>query len=177
MRKYLHYLRIAWSVGCAIACVLLIALWIRSYWRYDYARKPIDFRRAISFTSHGGYAGIRVATFKLGSYFPQLDGTAVPIRATGWQIGVQPASGATNNPHFDFRLYPYLSIEAPHWFLVLITAVPAAIGAAPWIRQLKLRFSLRTLLIATTLVCVGARADRVRDTAIIRPRGGLFHVR
>src|SRR6476660_2540884 len=24
-------LRIAWSVGCAIACVLLIVLWVRSY--------------------------------------------------------------------------------------------------------------------------------------------------
>ena len=30
-------LRIAWSVGCAIACVLLIALWVRSYWRADTA--------------------------------------------------------------------------------------------------------------------------------------------
>ena len=27
-------LRIAWSVICSIACVLLIALWVRSYWRY-----------------------------------------------------------------------------------------------------------------------------------------------
>jgi hypothetical protein len=28
-------LRIAWSVACAIACVLLIALWVRSYWAVD----------------------------------------------------------------------------------------------------------------------------------------------
>ena len=28
-------LRIAWSVVCAIACVLLIALWVRSYWWMD----------------------------------------------------------------------------------------------------------------------------------------------
>ena len=25
-------LRIAWSVVCGIACVLLIVLWVRSYW-------------------------------------------------------------------------------------------------------------------------------------------------
>ena len=25
-------LRIAWSVGCGILCVLLIVLWVRSYW-------------------------------------------------------------------------------------------------------------------------------------------------
>ena len=29
-------LRIAWSVGCVILCLLLIALWVKSYWRLDY---------------------------------------------------------------------------------------------------------------------------------------------
>jgi hypothetical protein len=28
-------LRIAWSVACGIACVLLIALWVRSFWWWD----------------------------------------------------------------------------------------------------------------------------------------------
>ena len=28
-------LRIAWSVACLIACVLLIVLWVRSYWWVD----------------------------------------------------------------------------------------------------------------------------------------------
>ena len=28
-------LRIGWSAGCVLACVVLIALWVRSYWRYD----------------------------------------------------------------------------------------------------------------------------------------------
>jgi hypothetical protein len=28
-------LRIAWSVSCIVACVLLIAFWMRSYWRSD----------------------------------------------------------------------------------------------------------------------------------------------
>jgi hypothetical protein len=28
-------LRIAWSVGCGIVCLLLIALWVRSYWWSD----------------------------------------------------------------------------------------------------------------------------------------------
>jgi hypothetical protein len=28
-------LRIAWSVGCAIACVLLCVLWVRSYYHAD----------------------------------------------------------------------------------------------------------------------------------------------
>jgi hypothetical protein len=39
---------------------------------------------------------------------------------------------------------------APHWFLALIFAL---IAAAPWLTSIP-RFSLRTLLIATTLVAV-----------------------
>src|SRR5258705_12917811 len=35
MRKYLRYLRIFWTVFCGIACMLLIVLWMRSYWRLD----------------------------------------------------------------------------------------------------------------------------------------------
>ena len=40
------------------------------------------------------------------------------------------------------------TIMMPYWFLVLLSAVFAA---APWIRH---QFSLRTLLIATTLIAV-----------------------
>jgi hypothetical protein len=35
-------LRIAWSAGCAIACVLLIVLWVRSYYwdKLDTTKEP-----------------------------------------------------------------------------------------------------------------------------------------
>ena len=39
----------------------------------------------------------------------------------------------------------------PHWYVVLLTTVLAAL---PWIFQVRYRFSIRTLLIATTLVAV-----------------------
>src|SRR3954454_24663816 len=35
-RMRFRKLRIAWSVGCAVACVLLIVLWVRSYWRVEH---------------------------------------------------------------------------------------------------------------------------------------------
>jgi hypothetical protein len=38
----------------------------------------------------------------------------------------------------------------PYWFLVAITAMPGVLFWLPWSR----RFSLRTLLIATTLVAI-----------------------
>jgi hypothetical protein len=43
------------------------------------------------------------------------------------------------------------SLEVPYWLPVLTFMVFAA---SPWIRQLRWHFTLRTLLIATTLVAV-----------------------
>jgi hypothetical protein len=44
----------------------------------------------------------------------------------------------------------YFILAAPHWFLVLLAVM---MSAAPWMRW-KWRFTLRTLLIAITLVAV-----------------------
>ena len=38
-------LRIAWSVGWGIACVLLIVLWVRSYWR---GRQSFDTNQSVA---------------------------------------------------------------------------------------------------------------------------------
>jgi hypothetical protein len=43
------------------------------------------------------------------------------------------------------------NLYLPYW---LPTVLIAALAAMPWVRQLRWRFSLRTLLIATTLVAV-----------------------
>ncbi len=43
-------LRIVSSVVCAIACVLLIALWVRSYWRSDDLHGPILWTTGLSLT-------------------------------------------------------------------------------------------------------------------------------
>jgi hypothetical protein len=42
-------------------------------------------------------------------------------------------------------------VAAPYWFPV---ATVAMIAVLPWMRELKWQFSLRTLLIATTLIAV-----------------------
>ena len=44
-----------------------------------------------------------------------------------------------------------LRLAIPHWFFLVVSF---AFAIVPWVRQLKWRFSLRTLLIATTLVAV-----------------------
>ena len=51
----------------------------------------------------------------------------------------------------DASAYPnYVMVYLPHWLPAMIVA---AIGTAPWLPWFS-RFSLRTLLIATTLVAV-----------------------
>jgi hypothetical protein len=51
---------------------------------------------------------------------------------------------------FHFGRLPN-GLYVPHWFLVLLATTFATL---PWIRYFEWRFSLRTLLIATTLVAV-----------------------
>jgi hypothetical protein len=52
----------------------------------------------------------------------------------------------------SYPIGPGGGVFVPHWFPVLISAALAAISWLPWWSR---RFSLRTLLIATTLVAVG----------------------
>ena len=48
MARYFRYLRIAFSATCLITCVLLIVLWVRSYWWEDNASIWISGRGLIS---------------------------------------------------------------------------------------------------------------------------------
>jgi hypothetical protein len=47
-------------------------------------------------------------------------------------------------------MLPYM-VVVPQWFIVVLSAV---LATAPWMRRVNLRFGLRTLLIATTLIAV-----------------------
>ena len=148
-------LRIACSVVCGIAFVLLIVLWIRSYWRYQMI---------------GNLHGVVVAG--VVESFRGRIWCFVPERAlsTKWEyVSQQPEVhfGTTSPPnvwrwpdtfgfgvHWPPRPWPpgdTFGVCFPHWFAAQVFA---GVGTAPWIRQLTWRFSLRTLLIATTLVAV-----------------------
>src|SRR4051794_26966620 len=53
-RRMLRYLRIVFSAFCGLACVLLIALWVRSYYWVDAVTVPISSNRAIAIGTSGG---------------------------------------------------------------------------------------------------------------------------
>jgi len=151
-------LRIAWSVVWGVAWVLLIVLWVRSYWWRDFVASPFG-RRNYSVTSLKG--SIRFVTFEINN-----------LGAPGGEQGVIRESLPLTNPQIAAiaRKRPLtlpgekmgfgartaagsLSLLMPYWFLVLVTGTFTGLPWASTILRLK-RFSLRTLLIAMTLVAI-----------------------
>jgi hypothetical protein len=126
-------LRIAWSVVCGIACVVLIVLWVRSYWRCD----SLDIAGAHQMTSLRGMCFI--------------DGN---IRKSETKV-VGAVYGLTWYQHFD-RFAPdgivplSKGTAIPIWLLILLVM---AISAAGW-KSWSNRFSLRTVLNAMTLLAL-----------------------
>jgi hypothetical protein len=131
-------LRIAFSVVCVIVCLMLIVLWLRSYWRLEILEKQIGLR-AVQISSVKGR--IAIAHFEPRTYvigMPYLNVGAGD--AADWRKG--------RVAYYDDGSVTALIV--PHWLLAILSATLAVI---PWISR-SYRFSLRTLLLATTLVGV-----------------------
>jgi len=143
-------LRIAWSVMCGIACVLLIVLWVRSYWWVDTKATP-----PATFVSREGAIDVRSRQDEVQA--PQQP--KIRWAYSAWKIeswSRQQYRGRQTKPIVRRYWYFHVSTTAlivtfPHWCASLVLATS---GAFPWIHPLRYRFSLRTLLIATTLVAV-----------------------
>jgi hypothetical protein len=154
-------LRIAWSVGCGILAVLLAVLWMRSYVYSDRVSGPVSKTKGLLVASLAGAVQCRLD-----------DNRQSPksIAFRPWQIGtdsvaefqkaadelheMQVKLGSTQaKPTVDFTMKIGLSgktLFLPYW---LLTGLPLCLTVVPWGLRLK-RCSLRTLLIATTLVAV-----------------------
>src|SRR4051794_12081438 len=145
-------LRFGWSAFWALACVLLIVLWVRSYWRWEMLAKGWGARPAqvILAESHAG-------AFTFHYCDARADPTLTFVR---WKLTILPSSGDKFFPiggldeayaGFLFqRLTDGFFLSLPYWFLVPVSAMCGWLPWLPWTR----RFGLRTLLIATTLVAV-----------------------
>ena len=134
----LKYLRIAVTALGLTACVLLIALWVRSYTWHDGVWGRFSEDRGFHLSSHEGRVQLSMLSF-LGIVEWRIV-HAEPIE----RVGPPNYFPAFECPLSSFGLY----LAVPHWALVISTAtVTAALST-------KFRFSLRTLLIATTLVAV-----------------------
>jgi hypothetical protein len=121
-------LRIAWSVAWGIACPLLLALWV---WSYHHLDSVVLKHWPGKVTTLESVFGKVYVGFYEGTTFLHI--SSAPI---------------TRNQFFDSGTS---AIIVPHSYLALGCLVVAVI---PWVPLIK-RFSLRTLLIAITLIAVG----------------------
>jgi hypothetical protein len=144
-------LRIAFSVVCGIVCLLLIALWVRSYSCID-SIHGIGYPKEIWCESLRGELGFlllpRYAGQPRNISFTTRTPDRVPYYSTGlyddWQVPFSAAFG------IRWTFVGGFGLVIPCWTAVIFIAT---VATAPWIPW-SCRFSLRTLLIATTLVAV-----------------------
>jgi hypothetical protein len=141
MPRFFRYFRIAFSATCLIAAVLLVVLWVRSYWWESTLQGTIGSER-MQLTSEPGQISILV--------FPNVQSKNFPKRS--WTLERHDIMRP------DFIAWTFRKMKpkgilvcVPYWFPALITAAIASFAALPW----SWRFSLRTLLIAMTLIAVG----------------------
>ena len=134
-------LRIAWSVGWDLVVVLLCVLWVRNYWWVDWLPVPISEKQAIGWGTTPG-----VFFVVINPRPPWIRGSN---SADEWL-----SLGGYNHS----RIWGYFGVQdspiaviIPCWFCLLLVA---SIAAFPWLQHLSWRFSLRTLLTATTILAV-----------------------
>jgi hypothetical protein len=148
-----HYIRIAVTALSLTACVLLIALWVRSYWWAESGVSvPPTLPRQFAFVSSRGRLALIVSQrnprSRVDFYFPWR----WRIESDSLKRVSRPA--APPRPMWVYKVNKNMGrlIVIPHWSPVLLFG---AIATCLWLPWFKWRFGLRTLLIATTLVAVG----------------------
>jgi hypothetical protein len=132
----LRKLQIAVPAVCGVLCLLLVVLWVRSYSYSDELRWSFAENRIIWFDSKLG-----VTSF-----------SSIPLRGPAWPATIisEPIEQPVPTAGFAFhRTRGAWSLSVPHWFLVPVLSTLASVPG------LKRRFSLRTLLIAMTLIALG----------------------
>jgi hypothetical protein len=141
-RRRFRKLRIAWSMACGVVAVLICVLWVWSYWWVDLILGPISPPLAIGFSVIPGSLGIGIEED------PNVHSWTVetPFAVEEWLAS---PGGET----YPSRIWGSFEItngfaSIPFWCQIMLTG---AMAAGPWLRW---RFSLRTLLIATTLIAI-----------------------
>jgi hypothetical protein len=139
-------LRIAWSVGWGVASLLLIALWVRSSDHQDFVLWNPTQNLYVAGGSFESNLLFRLEHRSLKPR-PGFTGLQLTTRADDFiDIGDAWTVYTKNFPN------AVAGFVVPNWFAILASA---GLAMAPW---LPWRFSLRTLLILTTLVAVGLGA-------------------
>jgi hypothetical protein len=153
-------LRIAWSIAWGVVAMLLTVLWLRSCYWFDAARiDPIY--KAYSIGGQSGSGGLVLDC--VNSFTPAFPQTNFRYQCTSLdqlRAGVQQSGYPDPFPSrvwgcgFEAKMTRnFIRFLVPYWFLALTAVSGVAFPWLPW-HKLRWQFSLRTLLIVTTLVAV-----------------------
>lgn len=175
-------LRIAWTVGWGVVTMLLVALWVRSYVTFDRLTmqplpSPASNYLLISYKAH--IAAVRVGFLGPALIYREpklLNRDSGPVNPRHRQLedlpwpapsflgfGWMTNRSYSNIPNNESGWLPIglhdrswtadaTGFRIPYWCLALVSSCVAII---PWLRlHMRPRFSLRTLLIAMTLLAV-----------------------
>src|SRR5262245_28458612 len=139
-------LRIVWSLAWSVAAVLLIGLSVRSQNRFDGIRWHRNNADVFQIYIYQGQ--LSIVSFD-DQPLPPLVLNQVCRIGTIECFESRKLIGERASPMFGIFTVPIgTRIEIPAWFLIVSMAL---LGPLPWVHW---RFSLRALLIATTLVAV-----------------------
>jgi hypothetical protein len=144
--RLLRYVRIAVTALSLAACVLLVALWVRSYHVRDFYQWHWQNRDYSAFSNAGEVTLHRSVVF------------SVPFSTHGGSLPVMPDGVFSSSPESPLHRMLGLSwsvhnrdvFVGAHFGWIVLFGI--GMTAAPWLHW---RFSLRTLLIAITLVALG----------------------
>lgn len=141
-----RYLRIAAAVTFALLACALIGLWVRSYYRVDIVTAPLGGTYGIYLSTGRGRALCEVRHLQVLSSEKWSHWSHPAIsnaKASRWQNGILCGLG------FEVEIVTgSYYVMMPYWFLTLPTVALAALFTfkRTW------RFTIRALLIATTLI-------------------------
>jgi hypothetical protein len=133
-------LRIAWSVACSIACLLLIAFWVRSYHRVDSVNGYLWGSLHYDVSSISG-CFIAEVWGNAPLLLPQYD--TYPNSEADFSGPLFVVVGRSEQPGGDGYV-----VISPYWCALLAGVM---LGISPWLPN---RFGLRTLLIVMTLIAL-----------------------
>jgi hypothetical protein len=135
-----------------LLCVAVAALWVRSYWVFDQLQHPSG-RRYVGVTSLRGRLAVQVVTLNVPIWVSTWDWATRPAASQGdgayeWQFmgfgfghGTMQLAGATGTE----GIY-----TAPHWALLVTSAVPAGLA---WALRRRRRTRQRRLAQRLCLSC------------------------